>query len=84
MIGWFHLKQGVWAFNVPKAALGGKEWISIFIQTNAKFNFPQVWARNKWVGNMLMYVDVKMKRQGFVLKITNFNDSESALFFETQ
>ncbi len=35
---------------------------------------------NKWAGNMLMiHVDVK---QGFVLKTTRFNDSESTLSFE--
>ncbi len=35
-IGRFHLKQCLWAFNAPKAASSGKEWISIFIQTDAK------------------------------------------------
>ncbi len=49
-------------FNAPIAAPSGKEWISIFIQTNVKIKFSQVCARNKWAGNMLMFhVDFNMK-----------------------
>ncbi len=44
VIGRFHLKQDLWAFNAPKAAPSGKEWICMFIQTNAKIKFSQVCA----------------------------------------
>ncbi len=40
----FVLKQCLWAFNAPKAAPSGKEWICIFIQTNTKIKFSQVCA----------------------------------------
>ncbi len=77
---WFHLKQCLWSFNAPKAAPSGKEWICIFIQTNAKIKLFQVCA-----GNMLMFhVDVNMKRLGIHFKMTRFNDSESTLSFERQ
>ncbi len=60
-------------FNAPKVAPSGKEWICIFIQTNAKIKFSQVCARNKWVGNMLMFhVDVNMKRLGIRFKNDSF------------
>ncbi len=37
---------------------------------------------NKWAGNMLMiHVDVK---QGLVLKMTRFNDSESTRFNDSE
>ncbi len=69
MIGWFHLKQCLWAFNTPKAAPSGKEWICMFIQTNTKIKFSQVCAHNKWAGNMLMFhVEVNMKRLGIHFK----------------
>ncbi len=59
-------------FNAPKASPSGKEWICIFIQTNAKIEFSQVCVHNKWAG------------LGFVLKTTRFTDSESTLSFERQ
>ncbi len=73
VIGRFHLQQCLWAFNAPKAAPSGKEWICTFIQTNAKIKFSQVCACNKWVGNMLMFhVDVNMKRLGIHFKNDSF------------
>ncbi len=59
-------------FNAPKAAPSGKEWISIFIQTNAKSNFPRS-ALNKWAGNMLMFhVDVNLNLLGICFKNHSF------------
>ncbi len=56
-------------FNAPKAAPSGKEWISIFIQTNAKIKFSQVCIP----GNMLMFhVDVIMKWLGIRFKNDSF------------
>ncbi len=55
--------------TLQKVAPSGKEWICIFIQTNAKIKFSQVCARNKWAGNMLMFlVDVNMKWLGIRFK----------------
>ncbi len=51
-------------FSAPKAAPIGKECICFFIQTNAKIKFSQLWARNKWAGNMLIFhVEVTMEGQ---------------------
>ncbi len=69
-------------YNAPKAVPSGKEWISIFIQTNTKIKFPRSAARNKWAGNILMF-HVDVNGLGFVLKMTPFNDSETTLSFET-
>ncbi len=49
----------------------GKEWICIFIQTNAKRPLMFM-LTSTWNG------------LGFVLKMTRFNDSESTLSFERQ
>ncbi len=57
-------------FNAPKAAPISKEWICIFIQTNAKIKFSQVCTINKWADNMLMFhVKVNIKQLGIRFKI---------------
>ncbi len=72
-------------FDTPKAAPSGKEWICMFIQTNAKIKFSQVCRRNKWAGNMLMFhVNVNMKRLGIRYKNDSFQWFRvDSLFWET-
>ncbi len=53
-------------FTAPKTASSGKEWIYVFIQTNAE-------KTNNWAGNMLMFhIDVNMKRLGIRFKNDSF------------
>ncbi len=65
------------SFNAPKAAPSGKEWICIFIQTNAKIKFSQVCAAaTSGRANMLMFMLTSTwNGLGFVLKTARFNDS---------
>ncbi len=58
-------------FTAPKAAPSGKEWISIFIQTNRK---------RPTSGRAICYVSCWRQHE----KATCFNDSESTLSFEKQ
>ncbi len=42
-------RRNIYVYLSKSCTYSGKEWISIFIQTNAKITFSQVCARNKWV-----------------------------------
>ncbi len=78
-IGRFHLKQCLQCcfvysvtgetaiFNTPKGHLVAKNELAF------SFRATQVCARNKWVGNMLMFhVGINMKRLGIRFKTDSF------------
>ncbi len=51
---------------------------------NLCFHSDQSEKTNKWVGNMLiLHDDINMKRLGFILKTTRFNDLVDSFFWET-